>query len=63
MTLLLQTTTLIFSTTIRGFHEFCTNALIAIIFIHVAAAIYHHFVVKDENDDKYDKVLDNQAHS
>ena len=37
-----------FFNTIRGFHEFCTNALIAIIFIHIAAAIYHHFVVKDE---------------
>ena len=33
---------------IRAVHEFYTRAIIAIIFIHVAAAIYHHFVVKDE---------------
>ena len=33
--------------TIRGIHEFCTNAIIALIAIHILAAIYHHFVVKD----------------
>ena len=32
---------------VRGIHEFCTNAIIALIFIHILAAIYHHFVLKD----------------
>ena len=32
---------------VRGIHEFCTNAIIALILIHILAAIYHHFVLKD----------------
>lgn len=32
---------------IRGFHEFATNAVIALILIHVGAALYHWFIVKD----------------
>jgi cytochrome b561 len=34
--------------TVRGIHEFCTNAIIALIFIHILAAIYHHFILKDK---------------
>ena len=34
---------------VRQFHEFATNAVIALIGIHVFAAIYHHFVVKDDS--------------
>ena len=37
-----------FFATTRGVHEFCTNAMIVIIFIRICAAIYHHFFVKDE---------------
>ena len=33
---------------IRGFHEFCTNAIIALILIHILAALYHQFFAKDE---------------
>ena len=33
---------------IRGFHEFCTNAIIALILIHILAALYHQFLAKDE---------------
>ena len=33
---------------IRNVHEFCTNAIIALIIIHILAALYHHFVVKDQ---------------
>ncbi len=33
---------------IRVFHEFCTNALIALIVVHVLASVYHHFVAKDD---------------
>jgi cytochrome b561 len=33
---------------IRGIHEFATNAIIALITIHILAAIYHHFIVKDD---------------
>jgi cytochrome b561 len=33
---------------IRGLHEFCTNAIIALIGVHIIAAIYHHFVAKDD---------------
>ena len=33
---------------IRGFHEFCTNAIIALILIHILAAIYHQFFAKDD---------------
>ena len=32
---------------VRGIHEFCTNAIIALILIHIVAAIYHHFILKD----------------
>ncbi len=35
-------------TFIRGFHEFATNAVIALILVHVLAAIYHWLVVKDD---------------
>ena len=33
---------------IRGVHEFATNAIIALISIHILAAIYHHFIAKDD---------------
>ena len=33
---------------IRGVHEFATNAIIALIVIHILAALYHHFIVKDD---------------
>ena len=33
--------------TVRGIHEFCTNAIIALIAVHILAAIYHHLIVKD----------------
>lgn len=33
--------------TVRGIHEFCTNAIIALIVVHVFAAGYHHFIAKD----------------
>jgi cytochrome b561 len=32
---------------VRGIHKFCTNAIIALILVHVFAASYHHFIVKD----------------
>ena len=32
---------------VRGIHEFCTNAIIALIVIHIFAATYQHFVLKD----------------
>ena len=32
---------------IRGIHEFSTNAIIFLIIIHIVAALYHHFVIKD----------------
>lgn len=32
---------------IRQFHEFATNAVIAIIVVHVLAALYHLLIVKD----------------
>ena len=34
---------------VRQFHEFSTNSVIALIGIHVFAAIYHHFVAKDDS--------------
>lgn len=34
---------------IRPVHEFATNAMIALIAIHVLAALYHHFVAKDDS--------------
>ena len=33
---------------IRDFHEFCTNAIILLIIIHIGAALYHHFFAKDD---------------
>ena len=33
---------------IRGIHEFATNAIIALISIHILAATYHHFIAKDD---------------
>ena len=33
---------------LRQFHEFATNAVIALIVIHVVAALYHHFVAKHD---------------
>ena len=33
---------------IRGIHEFSTNAIILLILIHILAALYHHFIVKDQ---------------
>ena len=33
---------------IRGVHEFATNAIIALISIHILAATYHHFIAKDD---------------
>ena len=35
--------------TIRPVHEFATNAMIVLIVIHVVAALYHHFVAKDNS--------------
>ena len=32
---------------VRQFHEFATNAVIAIMVIHLLAALYHHFYLKD----------------
>ena len=32
---------------IRGIHEFSTNAIIFLIIVHIVAALYHHFIVKD----------------
>ena len=40
---------------VRGIHEFCTNAIIALIFIHILAAIYHHFVLKDSTTSNMSK--------
>ena len=33
---------------IRGVHEFSTNAVIFLIFVHILASIYHHFIAKDK---------------
>ncbi|MEM9620257.1 MAG: cytochrome b [Pseudomonadota bacterium] len=33
--------------TLRPLHEFATNAVIALIVVHVLAALYHYFVSKD----------------
>ena len=33
---------------IRGVHEFATNAIIGLIVVHILAAIYHHFIIKDD---------------
>ena len=40
---------------IRGIHEFCTNAIIALILIHILAAIYHHFILKDNTTSNMSK--------
>ncbi len=32
---------------VRKVHEFATNAIIALIIVHIAAAIYHHFIMRD----------------
>jgi cytochrome b561 len=29
-------------------HEFSTNAVIFLIFVHILASIYHHFIAKDK---------------
>ena len=42
---------------IRGVHEFATNAIIALISIHILAAIYHHFIVKDDTTKNMMKFL------
>ncbi len=34
---------------IRPIHEFATNAMIALIAIHVLAALYHHYFAKDHS--------------
>ena len=34
--------------TLRPFHEFATIAIITLIGIHTVAALYHHFIVKDQ---------------
>ena len=36
----------------RPFHEFATNALIVLIVVHVLAALYHHFIAKDDSSSK-----------
>lgn len=36
-------------TTLRPFHEFATNAVIALIVFHVLAALYHHFIARDDS--------------
>lgn len=38
-----------FFRTVRQFHEFATNAVIALIALHVVAALYHHFVARDDS--------------
>jgi len=32
---------------VRQIHELCTNLIIALIGIHVGAALYHHFIARD----------------
>ena len=32
---------------VRRIHELCTNLMIALIAIHVGAALYHHFIARD----------------
>ncbi len=36
-----------FFQSVRQLHELCTNLIIALIVVHVAAALYHQFIVKD----------------
>ena len=33
---------------IRDLHEFCTNAIILLIIVHIFAALYHHFFSRDD---------------
>jgi cytochrome b561 len=33
--------------TVRQIHEISTNLIIALIVIHIVAALYHHFIVRD----------------
>ena len=40
---------------VRGIHEFCTNAIIVLIVIHIFAAIYHHFILKDSTTSNMSK--------
>ena len=35
--------------TLRVVHEFSTNTVITLIVLHVLAALYHHFMVKDDS--------------
>ena len=44
-----------FFMTVRGIHEFCTNAIIVLILIHIIAAIYHHFILKDNTTSNMSK--------
>ena len=34
---------------IRGVHEFATKAIIVLIIVHIFAAIYHHYILKDDS--------------
>ncbi|MGI9439115.1 MAG: cytochrome b [Parvibaculales bacterium] len=36
-----------FFQSVRWLHELCTNLIIALIVIHIAAALYHHFIARD----------------
>ncbi|MEG9861030.1 MAG: cytochrome b [Parvularculales bacterium] len=36
-----------FFQSVRLVHETCTNLIIALIVIHIVAALYHHFIVRD----------------
>ena len=40
---------------VRTIHEFCTNAIIVLILIHIIAAIYHHFILKDNTTSNMSK--------
>ena len=37
---------------VRTVHEFCTNAIIVLILIHIFAAVYHHYIAKDDTTSK-----------
>ena len=37
---------------VRTIHEFCTNAIIVLILIHIFAAVYHHYIAKDDTTSK-----------
>lgn len=34
---------------LRGFHEIATNAVIALIALHIVAALYHQFIARDDS--------------